>query len=131
MTELTRSQKSYRKNREKRLENVFNYRREFPEKLILTRAKARSKRYGIPFNLELEDIVIPETCPILGIKLSVGLEEGRNNSPSLDKIIPEKGYVRDNVQVISNRANQLKGDLTPAQAQRLVDYFQKNLDPHK
>lgn len=34
----------------------------------------------------------------------------KDNSPSLDKIVPSKGYVVGNIQVISYKANRLKGD---------------------
>ena len=32
------------------------------------------------------------------------------NSPSLDKIIPKKGYTKNNISVISYRANTIKSD---------------------
>lgn len=36
----------------------------------------------------------------------------RPNSPSLDRIVPERGYVAGNLRVISNRANTLKNNAT-------------------
>lgn len=36
-----------------------------------------------------------------------------DNSPTLDKFIPSKGYVKGYVQVISWRANNLKSDGSP------------------
>lgn len=76
-------------------------------------ARSRAKKRGLPFDITYEDVVVPEFCPILGIPLK---EKGRpgwsDNSPSLDRIIPEKGYVKGNVRVISNRANRIKIDAT-------------------
>lgn len=46
--------------------------------------------------------------------------ESRDNSPSLDRLVPEMGYVRGNVGFISNRANQLKGSMSLAELERLV-----------
>lgn len=78
--------------------------------------KARSKRDGIPFNLEIEDIVIPKFCPILGLELETapyGTRSGfKMNSASIDKIIPELGYIKGNVQVISMKANAMKYSAT-------------------
>ena len=89
---------------------------------ILTRAKSRAKQKNIPFNLTLEDIEVPETCPLLGIPIEIQPKKGYHpNSPSLDKIIPEKGYIKGNVWVISNRANTLKNDATLQELKTLVE----------
>jgi hypothetical protein len=88
-------------------------------------AKSRAKRHGLPFNLTEDDIDIPVFCPALGIKLERG-EQGRgnfDNSPSLDKIIPAKGYVRGNVVVVSMLANRLKSNATIEQLRNLADFY--------
>ena len=93
---------------------------------ILTRAKSRAKQKNIPFNLTLEDIEVPETCPLLGIPIEIQPKKGYHpNSPSLDKIIPEKGYIKGNVWVISNRANTLKNDATIQELKTLVENLEK------
>jgi len=79
---------------------------------LLIAAKSRAKKYNLPFNIDLSDIVIPEYCPILEIKIE-RKEYGKGgsfvpSSPSLDKIIPSKGYVKGNVMVISMKANIMK-----------------------
>lgn len=98
------------------------------EKVMLWRAKARAKKQKLPFDLTVEDIIIPETCPILGIPIYRS-DKGRVNSPSLDRIIPEYGYTKHNVQVISNRANTLKSNATPQElllfAKWSMKYFGK------
>ncbi len=76
-------------------------------------ARRRAKEAGIPFDITPEDVVIPTTCPILGIPLRRSSQSGGDdNSPSLDRIIPEKGYVRGNIVVMSKRANNAKNNLT-------------------
>lgn len=76
-------------------------------------AKKRAKKSDIPFNIEPEDIPnIPEYCPVLGIYIKNGIKSSHDNSPSLDKIIPELGYVKDNIRIISHRANRIKNDAT-------------------
>lgn len=95
---------------------------------ILTRAKSRAKQNNIPFNLTIEDIEVPEVCPLLGIPIEIQPNKGYHpNSPSLDKIIPEKGYIKGNVWVISNRANTLKNDATLSELKLLVERLEEVL----
>jgi len=76
-------------------------------------AKKRAKTKGLAFSLELSDIVIPERCPLLDILFIANKGLGAlPNSPSLDKIIPKLGYVKGNIQVISNKANIMKSSAT-------------------
>jgi hypothetical protein len=73
-------------------------------------AKARAKKKGIPFEIEVSDIVIPEYCPYLGVKLQVSFNSDARHSPSLDRIDPKKGYTKDNIQVVSRIFNSMKWD---------------------
>jgi hypothetical protein len=101
-------------------DEIMEYHREYgrnltrnrPEYNIFYRVKSRAKHRGILFNIELSDIIIPEFCPVLGIKIICSGEKPRPNSPSIDRIIPSLGYVRGNIRIISNRANTLKSDAT-------------------
>lgn len=90
---------------------------------MLTRAKIRANKCGVPFHITLHDLIIPEKCPVLGIPLVFGNFEKKtapqDNSPSLDRIIPELGYVPGNIAVISHRANRLKNSGT-AEEHRLI-----------
>ena len=88
---------------------------------MLARAKSRAKKNNLAFNIELDDIVIPERCPLLGIKIESTEFRNSPNNPSLDKIIPTKGYTKGNVWVISNRANTLKNDATLTELKTLVE----------
>jgi hypothetical protein len=91
-------------------------------------AQSRSRKLGLPFNITIENItieniVIPEFCPILGIKLNVGSGKVSDASPSLDKVIPGLGYVRGNIQVISNRANRIKTDATLNELKKVYEFY--------
>lgn len=97
---------------------------------ILASAKWRATRYGIPFNLEVADIVVPTHCPILGVPLVIhrghgSLKGGQPNSPSLDRIDNAKGYVRGNVIVVSYRANRIKCDATVNELEALAAFYRK------
>ena len=68
--------------------------------------------YDVPFDLTIDDIVIPAKCPVFGIALhrNSGPEAKiKLNSPTIDRTIPSKGYVRGNINIISNKANLMKG----------------------
>lgn len=83
------------------------------------KARARALKAGIPFNITVDDIVIPATCPVLGVPLFIGTVKDKMNSPSIDRIKPALGYVRGNVRVISNRANTLKSNATPIELMKV------------
>ena len=89
------------------------------------RAKQRAKKYNIPFSLLPSDIKIPEFCPILGIRLDWHDKQGGNsNSPSLDRIIPELGYIPSNVHVISKKANLIKTNATPDEIRKVATWLE-------
>lgn len=92
-----------------------NWQTNFPEKYILSKTKSKCKLYDIPFNLELSDIVIPKLCPVLGTKLlsgkdTLGVGASDRNLASIDRIVPDLGYTKGNIQIISMRANVMKSD---------------------
>lgn len=113
---------AYLKKRESALIWAKKHKLKNRELYMLKSAKERAKKKGIVFNITIEDIVIPFRCPLIGIKLKKEL--GReNNTPTLDKIIPELGYVKGNVWVISWKANRIKSDLNKEE----IISFCKNL----
>lgn len=104
----------------------------FPEKYILSRTKAKCKKFSIPFDLKLEDIVIPEFCPILGVKLLIGQESytktSKWNTASVDRINPLRGYTKENIQVISMRANMMKTDSTTEDLIKFANWIYKTYE---
>ena len=80
--------------------------------------------------------MVPERCPILGTKLVVAKHVyrghgfgGDEDSMSLDRILPELGYVPGNVAVISWRANRLKGSASVDELERLVQWLRSVNSP--
>jgi hypothetical protein len=96
-----------------------------PDRRMLNAARRTAKAKGLPFNLTLEDIVIPAKCPVLGINLEPQAGERAGNSPSLDRIVPALGYVKGNVVVVSWRANLIKCDATIDELERVAAYYKK------
>lgn len=81
------------------------------QKNLWKHAKHRASTKNLPFDITVEDIIIPEICPIMGKPLEpVG---SGSYAPSLDRIIPELGYVKGNIRVISLLANQMKWNANP------------------
>lgn len=113
-------QSLYKSKEYKQKKALYNKQKFTEDKRIsmYRRTKSRALKNNIPFNIELEDIIIPEYCPILGIKLlnrEIGISKRGGfemNSISIDKIIPELGYIKGNIQIISMKANAMKYSAT-------------------
>lgn len=73
-------------------------------------AKYRSKVNNIETNINSEDVKLVRICPYLKIPLEYNNSDRTNYSASLDKIDPNKGYIKENIQVISVLANQMKSN---------------------
>lgn len=93
-----------------------HYNRLSAEARLWRAARARARKRGIPFDLLLEDIVIPPVCPVLGLPM---------DRPSLDRFDPTRGYTPDNIRVISTRANTLKSDGTVAELELVLAYMRR------
>ena len=93
------------------------------ERRLLNYARRNAKRNGRgeECNLKLEDIFIPEYCPVLGIKLEPGSHTHQDCSPSVDRIDSTKGYTKDNVWIISARANRIKNNATVEEIKLLYE----------
>lgn len=92
---------------------------------MIGEARMRARAKGLPFNIDLSDIHIPETCPVLGIPLSLGTGRHVPSSPSLDRLIPELGYTKGNVNVISMRANMVKHNSTYEELEKVYKWVKK------
>ena len=97
---------------------------------LLYEARKRAKEKSLPIDITIDDIEIPGKCPILGIQLIEGKNIGTGkgcwsaNAPTLDRMLPSKGYVKGNICVISRRANLLKNDATLEQYKAILAYVQ-------
>lgn len=93
-------------NRDRRREQARARHHANPARYLWRSAYDRAERKGIPFSITVEDVLVPEVCPVLGVPF----EFDTPFAPTLDRIKPELGYVPGNVQVISRRANTMKSD---------------------
>ena len=99
-----------------------------PEYRMFCHAKENARKQGVPFSIELSDIVFPEFCPIFNTPLNRNNTKTGNDSPSLDKLIPKLGYVKGNINVISYKANRIKSDASLEELTQLLDWLQKKIE---
>ena len=83
-------------------------------------AKYRAKLKKIDFNISKEDIIINEYCPVLNIPLD---RSTKDNVPTLDRLDNSKGYTKDNIVVISFKANRLKNNATVDDISKILYYM--------
>jgi len=100
-----------------------------PRRKLLYPARKRAKQKGLEFDIELDDIIIPVKCPILGISLKSNTGAGAGGgkeydyAPTLDRIDNSRGYTKDNICVISRKANSLKGDASIDEIKAILTYI--------
>lgn len=102
-----------------------------PEFRLWYSAKQRAKKYDLEFLITKEDIVIPTRCPILDIEFAPGSGNAKSskkdNSMSLDRIDPNLGYTKDNIQVISFLANRMKNSANKEMLLKFAGWIINNL----
>ena len=138
------NKKYYQENKERINERCKKYNKENKEKLNAQRKKYREEDRGrhmaqqiryraneknLPYDLDADYLksIWPEDnkCPALGLEFSKPGEGLKENSSSLDRLVPELGYVKGNVAIVSMLANQIMSNATPDQV-IAVGYFFKN-----
>jgi hypothetical protein len=116
------------KRKEVRSQWTKNKRKEDPCRFIFYSAKRRSKIDGTIFTINKQDVidVYPKDgkCPMLGIDMMPNIGKMQDNSPSLDRIIPGKGYSKGNIIVISYKANRIKNDASLQDLKNVVLFLE-------
>lgn len=116
-------------NREAIRERSREYYKNSPECFVLHNIKTRAKKQGVPFDLTADDLETPEFCPVLGIKLerSMNPKGGVTDcAPTVDRLIPELGYVKNNIIIVSHKANRIKNNATVEELEA-VAWFYRNI----
>jgi hypothetical protein len=85
---------------------------------------ANSDTKGLPDELQMKhlnasDLLWPTHCPVLGVELDYTGQDV-NYGWSIDRLIPELGYVPGNVKIISRLANRIKTDATAAEVEKVL-----------
>lgn len=99
-------------------------------KPIYNRLKNSAKKRGIHFDLtlsDLEELSIPLSCPILNIPLAFNSGRVQDNSVSYDRIDSTKGYTKDNLVIISWKANRLKNNASTEELQKISIFYSETV----
>jgi hypothetical protein len=105
--------------------NNFDYRL----KALLNASKHRASLKKLEHTITFEDLkeIYPEDgcCPVFGFKLKFGNAGFREHSPSIDRIDSSKGYTKDNIQILSWKANRIKGYATVEELETVLAYLKQ------
>jgi hypothetical protein len=92
----------------------------------VSKIKSRAKRDGLDFDLtskDLEELWEKQDgkCFYMDVPMEIGWGKGLlPNSASVDKVLPWKGYTKDNVVLCTTRANTIKSNLTSNELIRYI-----------
>jgi len=89
----------------------------------LSSYRTRASKKGLPFNLTCSylESIWTDKCPVTNRKFVIGCPK---DAPSLDRLVPEKGYVEGNVAWISRRANTIKNDASLEDLKMVVEWLE-------
>ena len=87
-------------------------RRSDVRKMMIESAQSRAKARDLEIDITYSDITVPELCPVFNKPLVKSKGKATGYSPSLDRIDNSKGYIKGNIQVLSNKANAMKANAT-------------------
>jgi hypothetical protein len=103
----------------------------------LAKIVQRGKKRNFPVNIDTEYLlsIYPkdEMCPALKIKMEFGgTSDNRFNSPSIDRIIPKKGYIKGNIRFVSFLANAIMNDANADEILKVGEWLKKqNVNRHE
>lgn len=111
----------YLQNKEQHHQRAKKHHRENLERQLWRSAKFRAEKSELEFDIEISDVVIPAVCPILQTPFVIGTM----SAASIDRIDNTKGYIKGNIQVVSRRANTMKGDCDLDQLKLFAEWILK------
>ena len=110
-------------------QNQKDQRVENPIHRLFLLSKKKTKKDNLDFDLTEDFIktIWPQNnkCPILDTEFSSGMKD-KDALPTIDKVVPQKGYTKGNIVIISFKANSIKSDVTNIELFRKLYDFYKN-----
>lgn len=118
-----KNKEAYKERKRKLLSKEDGYRTK-----MVAQARCRARDKGLEFSITTDDVTIPSVCPVLGIEVRIGMDKKhKDHSPSIDRINTTEGYTKDNIVVVSWRANRLKNDSTISELKMLYEFYKGTL----
>jgi len=104
-------------------EVIQNFKAMTLEKQLFYRLKANAKQNKVKFSLSVEDIVLPDVCPVYKVPF---IYKHSLWTYSFDRVDNSKGYIKGNVRVISRKANRQKSDMSIEDLERIINYMKSH-----
>lgn len=81
-------------------------------KHVTLKTRCRKKDMSYNLNVEYLKTLKVNICPVSGVKLCYKVGD-KDNTATVDRIDPDLGYVKGNVEVVSQLINNIKGKVPP------------------
>lgn len=105
-----------------------------PFRYAYKRLKMRATKCGLPFDLDEDYLksIWTGVCAIFGTTLQLPYSTASQapDKATVDKVVPELGYVKGNVQWVSNRANIIKSFGDADEHSKIAEYIRQNSKKH-
>jgi len=124
---LTLEERS-QKESERRKRHKLKFPKQNWASYALKDAKKRAEKKGVPFEITRQYIesILTNECPVFGTPFTfVGNGGIKPESPALDRIIPSKGYIEGNIQIISVKANNIKSAYNSKDIFKVAEWLHK------
>lgn len=124
-----RARAAHRRWKDRNKDKRAKYYREYEARRPIAEKLFRSmKSRKILFDITPNDISVENECPICGIEMRISSRRGGSAvSPTLDKIIPNRGYVKGNIAVICKSCNSLKGKGSAEEHHRIANWIESRI----
>ena len=90
------------------IEFPLEYRVAMKYQSLFESASRRKKEFDLTIG-DVKRLLSRKTCAYTGVKLSANAAD--DNALTIDRLDPDKGYVKGNVYAVSSRANKVKNEL--------------------
>jgi hypothetical protein len=94
------------------------------------RARIKNIEYDKNFfttNYLMKRLSKNSNCECCGKKLDLGYKNDKRfneNSPSMDRVNPNKGYTKENTAILCWRCNRIKQDAKPFELRKIADFIE-------